>query len=516
MEISVNSSDEVTKRMHDLNGRDEFERAFERAPDGMALVNEAGVLQHVNQALCELLDLEDDDLVGHHFLQFCRPEHHDTLDGLWDDVTSGQDVRVALPVVGRGDRQRQSEVAARRIEGEAWPFVMLVVRDVSADREAVDRLAEATKKLERMGDMQLVAQLAGGLVHDLNNMLAVINSYGQLLKQELTDRPELLGDVDEIIEAGETASSLSRRLLSVGRDRDADRSEVDDLDLNAEIERLVSFLSRVMPPRVEVQTRLDADRPVVEMSSVELEQALLNLILNARDAVEDAGRIVVETDIESAGEAEGFERRFVAISVRDDGCGMSEEQLSRIFEPFFTTKGPGEGTGMGLPMVRRITEEAGGAVDASSQPGEGTCMTLRLPLSNANGSDVGIEETTHVVDETGYERVLVVDGNATSRRLIQRVLAGSGYDVLVAKDQTEARRIVAGEMGDFDLLILDASPKNASARRLAADLESEFDSLRCIYTVEECKSDVGDFHVLERPITPSSLGVLVRDVLDGI
>jgi two-component system cell cycle sensor histidine kinase/response regulator CckA len=490
-------------------------QAFEEAPDAFVLLERGGHVVRANAQACELVELAEEEFIGAHFREFVEDEFETLAMDFWRRASEGEAIRAEIPLVGALQGQRRTEFAAKRIETGDDYIVMLVLRDITPESESVEKLQRATEKLALMEGMQLVAQLAGGLVHDLNNMLAVITSYGQLLKSELADRPELVCDVEEIIEAGETASSLSRRLLSVGRQRSQNDDESDAVDLNAEIERLVSFLERVMPPRVVLETKLENAQPVVSWSSMQLEQVLLNLILNARDAVCEDGVVRVETDLrESRGE--DFEPAFVEVRVVDNGEGIPEDKLERIFEPFFTTKDAGEGTGMGLSMVKRIVEDAGGSVHVDSVVGKGTTMTVRLPTSTSNGSDVGIEESTLVTDEHGSERVLVVDGNASSRRLIQRVLAGNGYDVLVAEDQERARKILVNEFKSPALVILDARPNHPQAMKFSSELMHEHSSIRFIYTVgngaPECERDE---YVLERPITPSSLASRVRLALDA-
>ncbi|MGM0555248.1 MAG: hybrid sensor histidine kinase/response regulator [Myxococcota bacterium] len=492
------------------------EQAFEEAPDGFVLLDKDGYVIRANELACALLELPESEFVGSRYLEFIADGYDTLARKFFQEACDGKPVRAELPLVGAKMAQRRTEFTARRIDGDEEFALMLVLRDISPESESVEQLQRATEKLAQIEGMQLVAQLAGGLVHDLNNMLAVINSYGQLLKHELADRPELVRDVEEIIQAGETAASLSRRLLSVGRQRSVDDQESEDLDVNAEVDRLVSFLERVMPPRVVLETRLDDSRPIVSLTHVELEQVLLNLILNARDAVDGNGRVRVETHApDPAGEE--FERAFVEIRVVDNGQGIPEDKIAKIFEPFFTTKEAGEGTGMGLSMVQRIVEDAGGSVDVESSVGHGTTMILRLPTSTSSGSDVGIEESTLVVEETGSERVLVVDGNASSRRLIQRVLAENGYDVLVAKNQSEARTILNRDVEPPELVILDARPEHSDAMDFTSDLQSEFNSLKFVFTVEEGEEEYtdGNDHLLTRPITPGSLASLVRYALDA-
>jgi PAS domain S-box-containing protein len=411
-------------------------------------------------------------------------------------------------------------VAAKGVFRDAQGRVSGLV-GISSDVTELKALEEQFRQAQKM---EAVGRLAGGVAHDFNNLLTVINSYSDMVIQGLApghpDR-ELL---TEIRQAGERAATLTRQLLAFSRKQVLQPRVVN---LNALLGDLLRLLRRLIGEDVEVALVPDASLGLAEIDPGQFEQAIVNLAVNARDAMPQGGRLALETrNVAVEGDAAGAlpgvaPGRYVSVSVRDDGEGMDELTRARIFEPFFTTKPAGEGTGLGLAMVYGFVKQSGGHVEVSSEPGRGTTFTLYLPLTQAPAPEPRPAPDPARVP-TGTETVLLVEDEDAVRRLSARVLRSRGYTVLEARDGEEAQRLATEHPGHIDLAVTDLVMPRMSGRQLADVLATVRPRLRILfmsgYTDEAVlRQGVHESSVdfLQKPFGPSELARKVREVLDA-
>lgn len=394
-----------------------------------------------------------------------------------------------------------------------------IVRDTTEQRRLEDQLRQSQK-------MEAVGQLAGGVAHDFNNLLTVIRGHSALL-QGLPGLPEGAADsLQEIAGAAERASRLTRQLLTFSRRQPL---ELRPLDLNQVVADMARMLRSLVGEQIAFREELAANLPGVLADSAMLEQVVMNLVVNARDAMPRGGELLLRTSlVELDGEAAArvgitlAGGRFVCLTVQDTGCGIDAKHLPHIFEPFFTTKSTGKGTGLGLAMVYGIIQQHDGHITVASDAGTGTTFTVFLPASDA--APVTASPSAEVrVRPAGSETVLVVEDEPSVRGLVLNVLRRNGYQVFEAEDPDHALALWARSRGAIDLLLTDVvMPGPLSGRELADRLQREQPRLKVIlssgYSPEAIDSHTappGNVAFLQKPYHPEVLLKLVRECLDA-
>lgn len=390
--------------------------------------------------------------------------------------------------------------------------------DVTERRQMEEQLRQAHK-------MEAVGQLAGGIAHDFNNILMAITGFATFL-QEIVSSEEAREYATEIQKAADRAAGLTRQLLAFGR-RQMLRPGV--LDLNELIERESAMLRRLVPARIRMSTATGKNLGRVEVDLVQMQQVLMNLVLNAADAMPDNGTLTIETGNRTIGERDRArynflkEGRYVSLNVKDTGCGISEEALARIFEPFFTTKAPGEGTGLGLSTAYGIVKQSGGYIWAESEKGKGCNFTVLLPRIDqraVSSIDTAGVEATNSTHNAGT--VLVAEDEDAVRSLVRLVLSRAGYTVLTAADGEEAIDVAAAHEGEIDLLLTDVVMPRMGGTELASRLRGSRPDLPVIfmsgYAGEALTRDgtlPSGSAFIQKPFKPSVLSTTVRDTLAG-
>ena len=371
-------------------------------------------------------------------------------------------------------------------------------------------------RLARAERLETVGQLAGGIAHDFNNLLAVIANYAGFLRDTVAPGSRASGDVEQILAASRAANELTRRLLLFSRRR-AGNPEI--IDLTAVIADTEQLLERSLGEQVDLRTDVEPGLWSLRADRAQLEQVLMNLALNARDAMPDGGtlEIVARNQTLSPGDAAGFEGDSVCLTVSDTGTGMPEEVLDRAFEPFFSTKPAAEGRGLGLATVYGIVRGAGGHVELRSDPGAGTVVLVQLPASREPAPSDEVGEPAAAPRGTG-ECVLLVEDREAVRVLTERILGDSGYVVRSAADGTEA---LTHYGDDVDVLVSDIVMPGLSGQELADELRSRRPGLPVVFVsgytedhvVEDARRD-GATAFVEKPFSGQELLQAVRAVLD--
>jgi two-component system, cell cycle sensor histidine kinase and response regulator CckA len=405
----------------------------------------------------------------------------------------------------------------------AWLHYQMValVDGISVTARDVSERHRLEEELRHSQKMEAVGRLAGGIAHDFNNLLTAINGYTDLLLERVSRDHPLRPDLQEIHRAGERAAALTHQLLAFSR-RQVLKPE--RLDLNAVIGDMENMLRRLIGEHIEVRTNLAADLGRVRADRGQIQQVLMNLVVNARDAMEAGGLLTLETancdgaaERQEAGVPAG---RHVMLSVSDTGCGMDEETLAHIFEPFFTTKPSGKGTGLGLSTVYGIIQQSGGHLSAHSQPGAGSVFRVFLPLDE-KAEDLTSPQPIRTSAAKGRETVLLVEDEPLVGRLAERVLTQAGYTVIYASNGLEARSVFSQGKGAVDILVTDVVMPRMGGPQLAGLLRAEQPDLRVLFlsgyndgavlsgTVESGTSFLG------KPFTAEALSNEVRRLLDG-
>ena len=396
-------------------------------------------------------------------------------------------------------------------------------RLIESLRHEHEQLRASQEQLRQSQKLEAVGTLAGGIAHDFNNMLSVIMGYTQLSMDELaTDHP-VRADLANIAEASERAHGMVRQLLAFSR-KQVLQPQV--LDLNQVMKELEALLQPLLGEDVEVRMDLMPKLNRIMADRGQIEQVLVNLVVNARDAMPTGGIISIETgnvvlderydqpDAIPAGPA-------VMVCVADTGTGMDAAVLERIFEPFYTTKEPGKGTGLGLSTVYGIIKQSGGNVRVYSEPGKGTTFRIFFPVAQESNAAAAADADS--ADRSrGHETVLLAEDDAPLRALVRRCLVSRGYVVLEARNGQEALDVASNHSGPIDLLLTDVVMPNLSGRELAERLVVQRPSMRVVFMSGHSDEAVARHGVLtttssflQKPVLPDALGRVVREVLDA-
>ena len=434
---------------------------------------------------------------------FCKGEGaHDSNDIFWR--ADGTPIHVeywSYPIHDEG-----------RITGAVVAFI-----DITERLNLEAQLIQAQK-------MECVGQLAGGIAHDFNNLLTVINGHSQLLIDRAHPDEKVRRGLELIYRTGERAAGLTRQLLDFSRRQVL---EPKTLDLNVVARDMDKLLRRLIREDIILKTALHPSLWHMTADPGKIEQVIMNLVVNARDAMANIGTLTIETDnVELSAaycrtHAEAQPGEFVRLSISDTGTGMSPETRKRIFEPFFTTKGPGKGTGLGLATVYGIVKQSGGMIEVYSAPGKGTTFKVYFPrekdaaLSSATSADARTEVR-------GHETVLLVEDEDGVRDLIQELLQENGYTVISARNGREALHSFLTASRPIDLLITDVVMPEMGGPELSRKLREIRPSLRVLFTSGYADNAVvnngsidPDAHFLQKPFSPSTLTLKVRDALDS-
>jgi PAS domain S-box-containing protein len=390
-----------------------------------------------------------------------------------------------------------------------------IVRDVS-ERKRLEAQLQQSQKLEAVG------HLAAGVAHDFNNLLAIILGHVELMESEISVDNSQQSDLEEIREAGERASGLTRQLLAFSRQETIQPRIVE---LNEVVTKMERMLGRLIGADVNFSTQLGPEVGAVLADPTQLEQIVLNLAVNARDAMPTGGDLIIETSVvaspagEEPPELPGWTGRFLELSVRDTGVGMAEEVRRQIFDPFFTTKERGKGTGLGMATVYGIVQRCLGRIDVESTPGKGTSMRVQLPEVHPSDSSKTLSAKTPGVPRG--ETILVAEDDASLRSLICRALRNAGYRVLEAKDAEQALARCEDAKPDIDLLLTDVVMPGRSGSELARELVSHIPGLRVLFIsgyTDDATMRYGveraEVALLDKPFTPRILLQKLREVLD--
>ena len=392
-------------------------------------------------------------------------------------------------------------------------------REISERQVAENERRRLEEELRHAQKMEAVGRLAGGIAHDFNNLLTAVQGYAELLLHSLGDSP-LRPDVEEIYRAAERAAVLTRQLLAFSRRQIL---QPETLDLNARVLEMSRMLGRLIGEHIAMDLHLSPDAWMVRADAAQLEQAIVNLGVNARDAMSSGGRLAIETANRelSAGAAQplGLQSgQYVTLLVRDTGVGIEEEIKARIFDPFFTTKPQGQGTGLGLAMVYGFVRQSGGAITVESEPGRGTTFTLYLPRGSAAPARAAPPKPI-APEVRGSGTILIAEDERPIRRLVATVLQQAGFQTLEAADGQEALELFAKHAQAIALVVTDVVMPRMGGRQLAQHLRGLRKDLPLLYMTgyaeegDALRQTAPDARVLLKPFSPDSLLHTVTTIL---
>lgn len=512
----------VLDRLRALDALRESEERYrlltENSTDMIVRVSPEEVFRYVSPACLSLTGFRPEEMIGRPSLEFVHPDDRSHLRRSRD---SEKDVyTVQYRALRKDGRYVWFESTGRKIRDETTGEVreyLSVTRDIS-ERKRLEADLLRSQKMEAIG------RLAGGVAHDFNNLLTVITGYAELVLKSLPEDSLHRPDLQEIKKAGDRAAALTRQLLAFGRNQSL---HVRSVDLNAVVIEMERMLRRLIGEDVELATVLSSPLGEVKADPGQIEQVIMNLAVNARDAMPKGGRLSIETaDVELddvyARQHIGVKPgRYVMLAVSDTGKGMDAETLSHLFEPFYTTKGLGQGTGLGLSTVYGIVQQSGGHIWVYSEPGHGTTFRIYLPrTTRARRATKG--DTARRRNLAGTETLLLVEDEEMVRTLACQILRQFGYRVLEAKGAKDAIRVSRGHDGPIHLLLTDVIMPRVGGPELAARLAREREEMKVLYMsgyTENALHQQGALRpetlLLQKPFTADALGRKVRDALDG-
>jgi two-component system, cell cycle sensor histidine kinase and response regulator CckA len=425
----------------------------------------------------------------------------------------------------QGEQQQPYELEIRHKDGTLLRLLVseTPVRDASGSVVSVEGIAQDISqqrlleaRLEEARNLESLGSLAAGVAHDFNNDLMVILGYCGMVGEELAAESPLHKYLGVIQSAGERSSRLTRQMLAFGRKA---MLEPRRLDLNVLLAEIHTTLSERVGPTIALRVVPGADALWVFADHSQLEQMILNLVINAGHAMPDGGNLAIElgTARREGSGADGLTKEFAQLVVRDTGCGMSEETLSRVFEPFFTTRAPGEGTGLGLAGVHGFVKQSGGVIEVRSEPGVGTTFTVCLPLLAPELSEPVPEKTPRRAALSGSERVLLVEDEQAVRELLTALLEGKGYRVLAAASGEEAVSAYELEPESIDLVISDVVMPGLGGPEFVRQVGVPLGRVIFMsgYAREAFEGKLTGAAFLPKPVSPHALLEQVREVLDA-
>ncbi|MEI6667032.1 MAG: PAS domain S-box protein [Acidobacteriota bacterium] len=509
-----------------VRDRDErFRSAFMTGLDACCVVRlDDGVIRECNAEFEKLFGFARDEVIGRTSLDLNIYIDSGVRDRAFADLNEVGHVR-DLELKGR---RKNGDVITCSVSENVVPIgqvphVVSVVRDVTEQRRAEEERERLRGQLQQIQKMESVGRLAGGVAHDFNNMLAVILGRADLAIASVEPGSELHADLVDIRDAAQRSANLTRQLLAFARKQTVAPRV---LDLNATVEGMLKMLRRLIGEDIDLSWRPAADLPPVMMDPGQIDQVLANLCVNARDAIDGVGRVVIETD-QTAIDALYAESRpglspgeYVRLIVSDTGCGMTADTIQHVFEPFFTTKAVGAGTGLGLSTVYGIVKQNRGFIDVHSEAGHGTTFTMYLPRHAGQADHLAEADGSGAPNGRG-ETVLVVEDEPALLRLNVRNLESLGYRVVSATTPSEALRVAGGQAGTVDVLLTDVVMPEMDGMELARRLNAVFPRMKRIFT-SGYTADVivhrgvldQHVHFIQKPSSRKALAATLRHALD--
>ncbi len=452
-------------------------------------------------------------LVSRHLITIQQYTRHITFEGQQEPLTLDRPI----------NKHTKDDELASTVEAINFMYSKAIEAYRKLEHEASEKI-KLEQQLQHVQKMESIGRLAAGIAHDFNNVLSVIIGYSDLLLATIPPNDPIHDKIKRIRESGDKAATLTRQLLAFSRKQVLEKKVIS---INTIIRNFLKILGKVAGENIVITTYLSEENCTVEADPSQIEQVIMNLIVNARDAMPNGGEIIIETAEVQLDQHYVNKRhevkpgRYVLMAISDTGEGMDEDVLSKIFDPFFTTKEQGKGTGLGLATVYGIVKQHGGYIYAYSEKGQGTTFKIYLPASKKAPEETESKSTTKALLQ-GNETILVVDDNASIRQLIVETLKPLGYNCLQAASGKEAINILRKYSGEIHLLLTDVVMPGMSGKELAEIIKKEKPEMKVIFMSGYMENIIAHHGILEqrinyisKPITPVTLTQKIRSVLDN-
>lgn len=509
---------DVSARIKFEESRKRLATAIEQAAEAIMITDADGTTQYVNPAFQLVTGYSYEEIVGKN-PRLLKSGKHDShfYRNLWETISSGTVWKGRLTNKRKDGSLYQEEATISPVRDSTGKIInyVAVKRDISEEVSLQAKLLQAQK-------MEAVGTLAGGIAHDFNNLLQIIVGYGEMMLSKQKPDERGYSDLRKILDAAHSGSELVKRLLTFSRKIEP---KLQSINLNDRVKNVEALLRRTLPRMIEIELRLQERLPLIYADSTQIDQILLNLSLNARDAMPDEGRLTIETssvtldDEYCQSHIDATPGEHVLLKIIDTGHGISKEELEHIFEPFYTTKELGRGTGLGLATVYGIVQQHGGHIVCESELGKGTGFLIYFPR-NDNPSQI-LEQVEQVIPGLGNETILVVEDEAPLRDLAERFLAESGYKVLLASNGHQGIEIYNQNRNEIALVILDWIMPEMGGRECLDRLRRIDPKVRVIiasgYTMDTSRVEVLETMaagIVNKPYRLIEMLSVVRNALD--
>jgi PAS domain S-box-containing protein len=527
--VGVHTDITERKRTEDAlrESEERYRTLVETSPDAISLLDLNLNIVMVNRPALALYGYESpEEVVGRSALNFIAPQDRPrAVKEIQQVLEKGSLANSEYTQLRKGDVLFPAELSASLIlDGEKRPLAIIcVTRDISIRKRSEEERTALEDQLRQSQKMEAIGQLAGGVAHDFNNLLTVIKGYCQLSLAEMKESTPIKDVLEVINKATEKAADLTRQLLAFSRRQ---IMEVRVLDLNALLQNLDKMLRRIIGEDIELVMLLGEDLGRVKADPGQIEQVVMNLAVNAKDAMSKGGKLIIETANRELDEAYARAHvavtpgRYVMIAVSDTGAGMGPEVRDRVFEPFFTTKGKGRGTGLGLSMVYGIVKQSNGNIWVYSEPGKGTTFKIFLPRVDEPAEKLKVQETGEEFPR-GSETILVVEDDKEVRNLAVRILKRQGYTVLDGSYGDQAFNVCRQHKGPIHLLLTDVVMPGMDGRALSESLSQLHPEMKVLYMSGYTDDAIvrhgvmaKGMNYIQKPFTVNGLTKKVREVLE--
>jgi PAS domain S-box-containing protein len=494
----------------------------------VAILDSNGNYEYASPSHKSILGYTPQELMGQNAFEIITPEARSKLFELLKKGMSGEINRVSKLEYETYDKEGnlhylEGSFDSIRDENDNLQKIINISDDITRRKKNEEERKKLEKQLQQAQKMESIGRLAGGVAHDLNNILTPILGYAELLQDSFSQSDERNNLVKQIIKSGDRAKNIVHQLLAFSRKQ---ALEVKPINLNNVISRFKKLLRRTIKENIEINVNLAKPLPKIEADIGQIEQVIMNLSVNAQDAMPDGGKLTIATKLTQLDGAysathQNFQPgKYVCLSISDTGFGMDSETQSQIFEPFFSTKGD-QGTGLGLATVYGIIKQHNGDINVYSEPGRGTTFKIYLPAIKKDIKKESQKKQRTITATGGAETILLVEDNPQVRNLAHQVLKNQGYHVLVKRDGKEALEIIRGHEEPIDLLLTDVVMPEMSGKELYTRALENYPDLKVLY-MSGYTEDVIDHHgilneginFIQKPFSILKLATRVREILD--
>ena len=531
VDLTASRNAEIEKNVELVQSNEQFKASVNLSTHAIIMINRVNEITVFNAAAEKLWEISADEAIGRSMPELLIPPglYNEHLAGFRRYLETGLanilGIKLETFSVRPDGAEFPIELTVQAIQGSRETQFIAYVQDLTERNRLRDELAQKERQIGLKRRLEAIGRLSGGVAHDFNNLLMAINGYTELLLLRNDLPEEARQGLSEIAHAGARASSITKQLLAFSR---RDSLSTESINFTGMIEALVDMMGKVLPDSVGIELEVEEAPWFVRSEPARLEQAVLNLILNAADAMPDGGKIVLRSrnvvvdQAFAASIKDLTQGEYSCVEVADTGVGMDAETLEHIFDPFFTTKPTGEGTGLGLSTTYGIVEQSGGAIGVTSEVGVGSTFSVYLPRATQVEEYYTEPEKSERPTWEGTETILVVEDEVSVRNLVVRTLSNCGYSIIEASDGLRGYELALRHAGEIDLVVTDVIMPRLGGAEMVRRLRISIPDLKVIYVSghSEDELDASDIEAqgtafLYKPFNLETLSLTVRDLLHG-